>query len=206
MPKPADKLIIAVDIDDVIAAETEGIREFTNKKYGFNHQPEDYLVEGSFDGYWEKIWKLDQKEAREHFEKFLKSPAIAHLKVVDGAIEVLDKLKIKYDLVVVTSRFGPAIASTEPWLEAHFPTTFSNVEFVTTKDNKKVTKADICKEIGASYLIDDNPETCNIAASEGITALLFGVYGWNRNVKLQPMVIRVKNWQEVLEYFEREQS
>ena len=66
----------------------------------------------------------------------------------------------------------------------------------------KATKADIVKQIGADYLIDDQPKHCFAAAEAGITSLLFGDYRWNRNVKLPEGVVKVRTWHEVLEYFD----
>jgi len=203
MPSSVTKPVIAVDIDDVLAAENEGIREFTNRKYGLNHTPEDYLIEGDFKGYWEKIWQLNETEAKKHYEDFLKSSTKAHLQVVDGAVSALSKLKSRYDLVVISSRFGPAINISKPWIEEHFPDTFRAVELIAQR-NEATTKADVCKELGVSYLIDDDPAACNLVAREGIKVLLFGDYGWSRNVGLHQGIVRVKNWQEVLEYFENE--
>ncbi|HSX18161.1 MAG TPA: HAD hydrolase-like protein [Candidatus Saccharimonadales bacterium] len=207
MPKPTNKPIIAVDVDDVLAAENEGIRQFINQTYGHSYTAQDFLVEGEYNGYWEHLWQLDKEEALKRFDAFLNSSIKDNLKVVEGAIEAIEKLKRRYELIVVTSRYGRQLTTTEPWLEGHFPKTFSQVAFVATwSKDKKVSKAVVSKEIGADYLIDDNFEHCELAAKEGITALLFGDYGWNRSKKLPVGVIRAKNWQEVLEYFENEKG
>lgn len=194
---------IAVDIDDVAADENGGIREFVNREYGFNHTHEDYLEDGAYMGYWERIWQVDPDKAKEIYDAFVNSPDKASLKVIDGAIEAIDQLKQRYELVVITSREGAAMEVTKPWLEQHFPDTFSRVEFVAAwSKERKVTKALIGKALGVKYLIDDNATHCNLAAEEGIQALLFGDYGWNRKLELHPNVTRVMNWREVLEYFD----
>ena len=69
-----------------------------------------------------------------------------------------------------------------------------------------MTKAEICAEIGADYLVDDQPKHCLAAAKAGIKTILFGDYKWNRDTKLMPNMVRAKNWQEVLEYFTRTNS
>jgi uncharacterized HAD superfamily protein len=199
----ASKGIIAVDIDDVAADENGGIRKFANREFGFNHTHEDYLEEGVYKDYWQAIWKVEPKKAKEIYEAFVNSPDKANLKVIEGAVEGINRLKEKYELVVITSREGIAMEVTKPWLERHFPDTFSRVEFVAAwSKDEKVSKAVIAKAIGVDYLIDDNATHCNLAAEEGIQTLLFGDYGWNRKMELHPSVIRVKNWQEVLEYFD----
>lgn len=196
---------IAIDIDDVIAAENEGIRQFTNREYGTEYAPEDFLVDGEYWGYWERIWGLEGEKARERYEAFLRSPEKADLKVVEGAVEAINILKKRFEPVIVTSRDGFAIEITEPWLEKNFPTTFGQIEFLAIwKRSREATKAMICKQIGAGYLVDDNATHCNLAAEEGVTALLFGDYGWNRNVELHAEVERVRDWQAVVEYFDGE--
>jgi uncharacterized HAD superfamily protein len=65
-----------------------------------------------------------------------------------------------------------------------------------------MTKTKILAEIGANYLIDDQPKHCIAAAEAGITALLFGDYKWNKDIELKTNMVRVKNWQEVTEYFD----
>jgi 5'(3')-deoxyribonucleotidase len=203
MPKPASKPIIAVDVDDVAADENGGLREFTNREFGFKHTSEDYLVEGVYKGYWEGIWKVNPGQAKQIYEAFLNSPDKANLKVIEGAIEGINHLKKKYELVVITSREGVAMEVTKPWLERHFPNTFSRVEFVAAwSKDERATKAVIGKALGVEYLIDDNATHCNLAAEEEIQPLLFGDYGWNRKMGLHPSVVRVKNWQEVVEYFD----
>jgi 5'(3')-deoxyribonucleotidase len=196
------KEIIAVDIDDVAADENGGIREFANRVYGFKHTPEDYLQEGVYKGYWEGVWKVNPEKAQEIYEAFVNSPDKANLKVIEEAIEGIDRLKGRYELVVITSREGVAMEVTKPWLERHFPDTFSRVEFVTAwSQSEKVSKAFIANALGVDYLIDDNATHCNLAAEAGIQTLLFGDYGWNRKMELHPSVKRVKNWQEILGYF-----
>jgi 5'(3')-deoxyribonucleotidase len=196
------KEIIAVDIDDVAADENGGIREFANREYGFNHTHEDYLEEGVYNGYWEAIWKVSPEKANEIYEAFVNSPDKANLKVIEGAIESINRLKDKYELVVITSRESVAMEVTKPWLERHFPDTFSRVEFVVAwSQGERVSKAVIADALGVDYLIDDNATHCNLAAEAGIQPLLFGDYGWNRKVELHPLTKRAKDWPEVLEYF-----
>jgi 5'(3')-deoxyribonucleotidase len=197
------KETVAVDIDDVAADENGGIREFANREYGFTHTYEDYLIDGVYKDYWERIWEVGPEKAQEIYDAFVNSPDKANLKVIEGAIEAINRLKKKYELVVITSREGAGMKVTKPWLERHFPDTFSRVEFVIAwSQNERVSKAVIAKALGVDYLIDDNATHCNLAAEEGIQPLLFGNYGWNRNMEIHPDIVRVENWQEVMEYFD----
>jgi hypothetical protein len=114
-------------------------------------------------------------------------------------LHALQELQKSYDLVIVTSRDHRTVSLTHESLALHYPDIFSDVHFVPLWGNgEKVTKAKICNEIGASYLIDDSFEHCKLAAEVGISAILFGSYGWNRTQALPAHVTRCKTWDDVL--------
>lgn len=87
-----NKPIIAVDADDTIFDENNAIRLFINNKYGFNHTEEDYLVDGPFDNYWERIWKVNPEKMDAMYEEFVTSPekasasSILHINVRQNMI------------------------------------------------------------------------------------------------------------------------
>jgi uncharacterized HAD superfamily protein len=161
------------------------------------------MIEAPYGRYFEKVWGVDSETGLEMYETYFKAGIKAKHKPVAGAVKTIGKLEEKYNFAVVTSRGDRSFEFTHLWLDKHFPEVFKEVAFVPlwSKD-REVTKAEICNEIGASYLIDDNAEHCNLAQEAGVQALLFGEYGWNRNAGLKKGVIRVNNWQEVLEYFD----
>ena len=70
------------------------------------------------------------------------------------------------------------------------------------KDAHLAMKAEICREIGADYLIDDQTKHCFAAAEAGIPAILYRDYPWNRNGQLPTGVTRCRTWQDVEQYFE----
>ncbi len=204
MPKPANKPIIAVDIDDVISNQNENIRLFINRRYGHDHTPEDYLkVDAPYWHYWAHVWEVTKEEHDRRVDEYNGSEELVKQPVAPGAIEALKKLKQDYELVIITSRKGVYLDQTHQWLDKHFKSVFSGIHFSRLKEGApELTKASICKDIGASYLIDDNPGHCNLAAETGVQALLFGFYGWNKNAELHPGVKRVRDWPQVLEYFD----
>lgn len=193
------KPIIAVDADDTLFDENDAVRQFFNDTYGTNHTIEDYLVEGFYDTYWESIWNRSTEETWKIYEKFLASKYVQDLPPIDGAIEALIILKRDYELVIVTSRDKRNVDITHQSLEKHYPKLFSDVHFVALWGNgEKVTKAAICDEIGASYLIDDNFDHCKLATESGVKAMLYGDYGWNRTQALPAGVTRCRTWKDVL--------
>ncbi len=198
------KKTIAIDVDDVLADANQEMRRFINDRFRTTHTVEDYLQNhDNYWGYWEFVWQVSDEEARKRIEEYDKSDSKHKLRIINGAIDAINILKKDFDLVVVTSREDSLIDKTHAWLENHFPGTFSGVQFVCLwqDEDSNHTKGSICKQIGAEYLIDDHADHCILALKEGIKPLLFGDYGWNRTRKIPKGIMRVKDWNKVLNYF-----
>lgn len=194
---------IAIDIDDVLAANAEGFAEFSNKRWGTHLKPDDYTE------HWAEIWGVDSKEVEKRRDVIVKEKVFLKHRFFEEAKAVLEELAKSYKMVIVSSR-GPRVqADTIDWINENFKGIFSEIHFARIWDRPihileqlKMTKAEVCQEIGADYLIDDQPKHCIAAARAGITSLLFGDYKWTKINNLPKSVVRVKNWREVLEYFE----
>jgi uncharacterized HAD superfamily protein len=192
---------LAIDADDTLFDENTAVRLFMNKTYGFQHTAQDYLVPGPFDNYWERIWNVEPDKMNEMYEQFVTSSEKQNLEPMPGAVRVLEALKEKYELVIVTSRDHRAVDWTHDSLTRHYPQLFKDVHFTPLwGKGEKVTKAKICNEIGASYLIDDSFEHCKLAAEAGIQSILFGNYGWNREQELPQGIVRCQDWTAVGEF------
>lgn len=204
------KQAIAVDIDDVLANENDGMRRFINRRYGTGHSARDYDITSPYWGYWEKVWGVDETEGAARYEAFLAAKVAEEVvfDVLPGSTDTLRLLKDRgYELAVLTKRRPVLQEVTHRWLEQHYPETFSGVHFVDLwKADEQVTKAAICREIGAGYLIDDSAEHCSLADEAGVQALLFGDYGWNRAEKLPNSIVRVRDWAAVAEYFDAQRT
>lgn len=183
---------IAVDIDDVIASFAEAFIELSNLEFGTKFNVEDYCDDYS------KLWNLTQAEVADRLNELLRPERMLNLKVAEQAQQALSLLAARYDLYVMSARRKQTIEVTHEWLDRHFPRTFKGVHIVPIWDSEhKVTKAEVCRQIGADYLIDDLPVHCNLAAENGIKAILFGDYSWNRNEAIMPNVTRCKTWPDV---------
>lgn len=191
------KKSIAFDVDDVLASHVESFVVFSNETYGTNLTMEDYSDD------WPKLWGVAGDEVNKRALEFQTIQRIAAFTVKDDAQMALEQLKTKYDLYVITARRQHLVDTSIDWINRHFPNVFKEIHFVPMwEPNNKITKSDICKKIGADYLVDDLPRHCNIAADAGIKAILFGNYAWNRNEKIVDNVTRCKDWNKLLQYFE----
>ena len=201
MPKPVNKKTIAIDIDDTMVAEAEFIIDYSNKHWGHNLSLDDY------NEHWGEMWQLDH-EATERRADILHTPGmVSNFRILDDVHHALEQLSKNYRLVILTSRRKKIKQETLEWLAQNFGDVFSEVHFTGFWDTKDptahlMTKAELSRAIGADYLIDDQPRHCIGAANAGVKSILFGDYAQSKGIKLPKGVIRCKNWQGVLEYFD----
>ena|SRR3990167_7500467 len=196
-----NKPTIAVDIDDVLVPHVEDLITWHNKEYGTNMDLASYHSRDP------KDWGSDTiEEAISRVQKFFVTPDFLEARPMAEAVGVLTKLSKGYKLIVITARDDIIESVTRKWLNQHFPELFKEAHFTArfNLEGKSLSKADMGKNAGAQYLIDDTLDNIIEASKTGIAALLFGDYPWNQANGLPDGVTRTKNWQEVLEYFNAE--
>lgn len=203
------KQTIAIDIDDVLADSTDALRISVNQKLGTNLQPHHYKVDGPYWHYYEHIWEthsINDKIEHNALEAQMEYDQ-SHIMPISGAQEALTYLSKKYEIVLITARNPDWAKATEEWMHSHFSGVFKSLHLVGSKKyqgDSARTKGEVCKELGASWLIDDNPEHCLSAIEYGSDAVLFGEYGWHLDAP--DHLIRCKDWPAVLEYFDNTTS
>lgn len=200
MPKSNQAKSIAIDLDDVVVETAQKILEYYNSKYETTIRLEQYYSR-DFSG----VWKApDADTAIRRVNGYLDTQEYRALVPVKEAIGAIRALAEKYDLHIVTGRPDFTESATREWLQTHFPDIFEHVlftNFFSYSGQPTISKAEICKKIGATHLIDDHLHHAFEAEEAGICVLLFGNYPWNKVKTLPKNMIRVNNWQEVLEYF-----
>lgn len=193
--------LIAVDIDDTLADSTELIRLSVNSRYDVAIPKEAYQSEGEYWGYYERVWAehgLAALTVEDLDEQMLED--LTSVPLLPSALFVLKQLYNDFDIVIITARRKEREVLTRAWIENTFPGMTIDVHFSEAhKDESKMTKGQICKMLGAEYLIDDNVGHCESAVKEGITPLLFGEYGWHSTA--HDSIKRCKDWPSVLDYF-----
>ncbi len=196
------KSIIAIDIDDVIADSTESYRLEVNKALGVNLTSEDYKVPHNFYwGYYERVWEMHGLGGKVPVKQLDIAMAIdqSHMPLLPGASFAIGELSKQFELVVITARDINWERATLKWLKSHFGEAISSVHFAGhSRSGANKTKGQLCAELGARWLIDDNPEHCLTAIDAGLGAILFGERGWHHQAPAH--LIRCKDWPAVLEY------
>jgi len=195
------KMRVAVDVDEVLARFLCSLNNFIEETHDEKYELSDFHIYE-----FRHIWKCDQDESNERVHAFFRSPHFAHgILPIDGARETLSQLQDCFEFDVVTSRQHAIKGETLAWLEEHFSGLLSAVHFGNhyALEGPSRKKSEICLEIGASVLIDDNPRYAIEVAEAGIDVLLFdwdSCYPWTKpdDIDMEhPLVRRVHSWDDV---------
>lgn len=195
-------IVIGIDIDDTVALSAPMVIAHSNKVWGTTLTVDDYHED------WAKMWGVDYDEVSRRANEYFASGILRRYEAMPSAEKVLTVLKEKYSLLSVTSRNKNTTNDTISWIGDKYCGIFDDNRIffmgawdVINEESVLQTKGQKCKELGVDILIDDQLKHCLSAAELGIKALLFGDYSWNQVDNLPPNVTRVRNWAEVLEYF-----
>ena len=198
------KPIIAIDIDDTIAESTETLRKLVNERNGVDLPSQAYTVEGEYWGYYERVWAANGLSGVSHAD-FADEMATdqSHVPLLPSAHYAITQLSDAFHIILITARDRSWELATQRWLKQHFDGGDIELYFTEShKNSEAMTKGQLCKERGAVVLIDDNIEHCEGAVKEGVEAILYGEYGWNRtNTTLK----RCRDWPEIVEYLSGKQ-
>ncbi len=147
----------------------------------------------------ESLTKTSEEEGRRLFEQFCKTKNFLEMQPIAGAVEAVNQLSKKHKLLIITSR--PEIIKKETYnsLEKYFNKSFSLISMLGNYSPKSIkTKKQICQENNCAVMIEDAYHHAIKCAEKGILTLLYN-QPWNENKKLHKNIIRVNNWEEILE-------
>jgi len=177
------KPIILLDMDDVLAQCMQRLIELVNERFSLSIKKEEVR-----DFYLEKeVQRIRPELTWQEICAPLREPDFfRNLDIMDGAQEGVERLSKLGEVVIVTSTpvaLTGANAFTDKflWLEANFPSRFTEKDIIFTKRKELVT---------GDVLIDDAPH--NVAVYPG-KAIIFSA-PWNRHLFGRP---RAENWEEL---------
>ncbi len=186
-------MIIAIDVDDVLARSAEAVIGYHNERFGTSHSAEN-LESYSL----EKRWGCDREEAIRRVVLFAEEGGYESLEPRNDSLAAVKILAAHHTLIALTARFSFLEETTRNWLSRHYPDCFTRVvvtNFYGT--GERTTKADVCLQTRARLLIEDNLEHALPAAAAGVRVLLLDA-PWNRTADLPGNVTRVSSWEEIL--------
>lgn len=172
------KPVVAVDIDEVLAFFIPALANFHNFNYGTSLTSENFV---SYQ--FHEVWGGSKEECSSKVELFFESTHFETIEPIPGAFEALKKLQADFDLQIVTARQHKQEQLTREWVGKYFPDIFTAFHFGNhyATSGRSRSKPEMCAEIGALLLIDDNFIYATQCAKVGIPVILFGDYAWNRH-------------------------
>ena len=197
------RLTIAIDCDDVLLPTAQYIVDDYANLYGFRVELQNF-----YSGRPEHWGVVDNKIAENRVNSYLESDRFGKVEPFLEAVEAVNRLAEKHELFMVTARTNRLASITHDMITRYFPGCFAGVELTNHfggQENRR-SKGDICQQIGADIIIDDNIHHIIDSTSKSKTfGLLFGSYEWNQieEFAVTEMMIRCRNWAEVEREVER---
>ncbi|KAG1787844.1 uncharacterized protein HD556DRAFT_932900 [Suillus plorans] len=208
---PSSAPIIAVDLDDVLSCTNAIVAKWHNETHGTQMTTNDFY----YYFYWKNPFWGTPHVTRTKVKTFYTSGLMAQAQPVPGAREGVEALcALGYRLIIVTARGKDSHADSWAWVKRWFPGCFHSMictgQFANSpkhatdgvdalagapKEHEvatRLSKAEVCIDIGAELLIDDSMENALACAYhiplDGVTkpppVLLFGSYEWNKRLSV----------------------
>ena len=187
---------IACDVDDILFEFYAAFALFHNKYYDSNFCKKD------FDSYMiHEVCGGTVEDARHKVGRFYAADEFPYLPLVDGAVDTVPLLAEKYELFAVTGRPRGLQLLTEKMINQHFAGCFVGIHctdaFGVGGDIPR-PKVEVCREIGATIIIEDHLGHAIPCAEAGMHVILFD-QPWNRKpIYYEGRIDRVHSWDEIL--------
>lgn len=191
-----NKISIAIDVDDVLADTLVTILAYDNKKYNLNYEWKEFNTYK----FW-NIWNCSKEESLSRVNDFFESNEGNNISPTIGSKEAIEKLSKKYILHIITGRPKQYDNVTKEFLNKNYNTKFASIAYTAhyTKE-KPIKKFEICKEINAKIIIEDDLEHAIDCANNGIITILMDK-PWNQDI-YHENIIRTYSWNEAVENIE----
>lgn len=183
-----ERLSIAVDCDDVLIPSTETIVRLYNTNFNTSVDLKDAHVSGN------PAWNASSDEIGERIYDIQMSEEYGRIAPFDEAIVACRSLAKVHELHLVTSRPQMLMSLTESMVNEYFAGVFTKIEHL----GPHVRKGEICRQLKADLLVDDNYKHLEAARQCGIPNLIwFGDYPWNAADDYDTDIVRCKDWESL---------
>lgn len=175
------KIVIAFDLDGVIADSLQAYLDYFDEKFGI-HLSKSKVTKWRLD----EVTGLNIQKVLGTFEVVFGDPN--RVVPVRGSIECLEKYyKLVGKIPIISHRFGKnGVIGARKWLNKYLKNKYT----LTISDpDRKVRIMEKRKYFG---LVEDNPNTALEVAKAGFLSIIFDA-PYNRSVK-HPNIIRVYDW------------
>jgi len=187
-------MLIAVDIDEVLADTLNAFISIYNKTYQTAFKREQFVT---FD--WWLVVGLPLEQFKIRFIKLMDEGFFDNLHPIIGSVEGINKLKNRHELIAVTARAQTLQPATEKWLNKYYGSVFRGVYYTRSMPfgPEEKSKYMICEEQGARILLEDQFNYAADCAANGIKVYLFNA-PWNQDIGDRPDIIRIYSWAELM--------
>lgn len=192
-----ERLVWAIDCDDVIVPTAEVIINAYNERYGTN-----VALSALYDN--ADSWGAPSPDhAVRRVGDLLREGITADVAPTKETIDALTYLASMDELHLVTGRQTYLEETTHRMLDEYLPGVFQTVEhtnYYAEEGSGLVTrtKGEVCAAIGAQILLDDHIAHGNSVIESGLKeVIIWGDYPWNRTQKLGQGMVRCASWEEV---------
>ncbi len=189
------KPVLAVDFDDVVNNFNRAFLLYNQFTHGAKQRYEDLL---SYD--YCIAYGISEAEAHERIWHFCHRlhHQVRPIKSVIGALQLLNDL---YEIHMVTGRCESIAAVTHGWLKDNAPRVFVETHFTnsfaTKHPERRRSKVEVCREIGAVALVDDSLSHVGNVAQELRIPVYMPTQPWNQH-ETPVGVTRVSDFDEAL--------
>ncbi|TAH33629.1 hypothetical protein EYC58_00685 [Candidatus Saccharibacteria bacterium] len=182
------RLVIAIDCDDVLVSGTEHVISSYNKTYGTQVRIEHAHQSDNPE------WETDRDEVFRRIHAIQQSDEYALITPDQETIQVVEALAGQHDLYVVSARHRKVLGVTQTMLDRYFPGCFKGIEHV----GDERTKGEVCDQLGAQVMIDDNIKNLLSAQEAGVEKLIwYGDYPWQNYDEWAEGVSRCLSWGDI---------
>lgn len=192
-------MVIAIDIDEILFPLKKCFYEYLNNRFNINLNP----LSSNYDLASET--RLSYKTRIRMYYEFVDKGNFGFMEPIEGAVEGIKKLKQLDDLHAVTARQNFTKRASINNINFHFPKMFSGFHFGNHHnfiDPREKTKKELCSEIGARLLVEDQTKYAEQLYTHIPVILLDKP--WNQDFEEDNQwVYRVKNWNKVVDIAER---
>lgn len=179
-----ERLVIAVDFDNTIAASSEAVFKLYQKDTG------NYSSRYTDNHQWNFEWLIPKAYIEKALGYFNEQRFYDILEPKKGSVEALRFLSKNNEVIIVTKHDPDGVSKKAQWIRNYLPF-INRVVFLDQDDYKK-------NFIMADIYIDDKPEC--LIGNNGYK-ILFGDYGYQREYACDP-IMKAGDWREALFLYE----
>mgnify|MGYP000905679520 CR=1 FL=1 len=179
------RLVIAIDCDDVLLNASQYIVDTYNRQYGTHVALATAHTSSNPD------WNAERDEVFRRLHAIQSTKSFGEIMPRLDAIKSVKSLAALHELHLVTARDEAILDVTKRMLDRHFAGCFAGIHHV----GPDKSKGEVCREIGATVLVDDNSRHLLDALEHEVElAIWFGDYPWQSSQQFNEHIVRAVDW------------